>query len=155
MAGPASDRAAQPRILGKTIEITGYPLTMVLAEKIVTMMQRGTANTRWRDDFFDVCTLTHQHQHPLNDDELRESMSTVANHRQAGLVPLEETLVGSPLLASRSPLPAQPKWVAWRRRRRLEDRLTENFADVLTASVFSPIRPSPTRARTSPGDRKP
>jgi nucleotidyltransferase AbiEii toxin of type IV toxin-antitoxin system len=87
MARPASDRAAQPRILGGTIEITGYPFTMSLAEKIVTMMQRGTANTRWRDDFFDACTLTHQHQHPLNDDELRESMSTVANHRQAGLVP--------------------------------------------------------------------
>lgn len=117
-----------PRILGGTIEITGYPLTMVLAEKIVTMMQRGTANTRWRD-FVDVYTLTRQHS--LNGDELHESMTTVANHRKAELVPLEETLVGFPLLA-------QPKWAAWRRRQRLEHRLPENFADVLAAvSVFA------------------
>ena len=65
-------------------------------------------------------------------------MTTVADHRQAELVPLEETLVGFPLPASRCPLLAQPKWAAWRRRRRLEHRLPGNFADVLTAvSVFA------------------
>lgn len=31
---------------------------MVLAEKLVTAVQRGTANTRWRD-FADVYLLTH------------------------------------------------------------------------------------------------
>ncbi|MBR7824701.1 nucleotidyl transferase AbiEii/AbiGii toxin family protein [Actinospica sp. MGRD01-02] len=46
---PAPRPVELPRILGGTLEITGYPLSMVLAEKIVTMMQRGTANTRWRD----------------------------------------------------------------------------------------------------------
>jgi hypothetical protein len=46
-----------PRILGGTIEITGYPLTMVLAEKIVTMVLRGTVNTR-RRAFVDVNTST-------------------------------------------------------------------------------------------------
>ena len=40
------------------------------------MMQRGTANTRWRD-FVDVYALTRQHS--LNGGELHESMITVAN----------------------------------------------------------------------------
>jgi len=110
---PAPRPVELPRILGGTIEITGYPLTMVLAEKIVTMMQRGTANTLTR-------------QHALNGDELHESMTTVANHRQAELVPLEQALVGFPSLA-------QPKWAAWRRRQRLDDRVPESFSELLTA----------------------
>ncbi|MBS2967058.1 nucleotidyl transferase AbiEii/AbiGii toxin family protein, partial [Actinocrinis puniceicyclus] len=40
---PAPQRIVLPKILGGTMELTGYPLTMVLAEKIVTMMQRTTA----------------------------------------------------------------------------------------------------------------
>ncbi|GMA36846.1 hypothetical protein GCM10025876_30500 [Demequina litorisediminis] len=35
------------------IRLLGYPLTMVLSQKIVTMVDRGEANTRWRD-FADV-----------------------------------------------------------------------------------------------------
>ncbi|TDO40131.1 hypothetical protein C8E87_3840 [Paractinoplanes brasiliensis] len=34
---------------GGELAINGYPLPMVYAEKIVTMLERGTANTRWRD----------------------------------------------------------------------------------------------------------
>jgi hypothetical protein len=34
---------------------------MVLAEKIITAVQRGTANTRWRD-FVDVYLLTGAHR---------------------------------------------------------------------------------------------
>jgi len=117
-----------PRILGGTIEITGYPLTMVLAEKIVTMMQRGTANTRWRD-FVDVYTLTREHS--LNGGELHTSMTTVANHRQAELVPLEEALFGFPPLA-------QPKWAARHRKQRIEHQVPENFADLFTAvNIFA------------------
>lgn len=120
---PAPQRIVLPKILGGTMELTGYPLTMVLAEKIVTMMQRTTANTRWRD-FVDVYTLTRQH--PLDSDELHDSMTTVANHRQAALTPLAEALDGYPDIA-------QPKWAAWRRRQQLDTRVPENFTEVLTA----------------------
>lgn len=34
---------------GGEIVVRGYPLAMVHAEKIVTALVRGTANTRWRD----------------------------------------------------------------------------------------------------------
>jgi hypothetical protein len=35
-----------PRLLGGVITVTGFPLSMVLAEKIVTALQRGSVNTR-------------------------------------------------------------------------------------------------------------
>jgi hypothetical protein len=69
-------------------------------------------------------------QHPLNGDELHESMITVANHRQAELVPLEDVLSGFASLA-------QPKWAAWRRRQRLEHQVLESFSDLLAAIGIS------------------
>lgn len=39
-----------PRLLGGApIRLRGYRVELILAEKIVTAIQRGTANTRWRD----------------------------------------------------------------------------------------------------------
>jgi Nucleotidyl transferase AbiEii toxin, Type IV TA system len=38
-----------PRLLGQEpIQLRGYSMEMVLAEKIVTALQRGSASTRWR-----------------------------------------------------------------------------------------------------------
>lgn len=45
-----------PRLLGGTLLACCYPLTMVLAEKLVTAMERGTLNTRWRD-FVDIAAI--------------------------------------------------------------------------------------------------
>jgi hypothetical protein len=45
---PAPAVVDLPRVLGGTLRITGYPLAMVYAEKIVTAVERGLANTRWR-----------------------------------------------------------------------------------------------------------
>lgn len=42
------------------VTLLGYPLAMMLAEKIVTALDRGGRNTRWRD-FADVYTLTRLH----------------------------------------------------------------------------------------------
>lgn len=50
------------------LTLLGYPLTMVLAEKIVTAIDRGIVNTRWRD-FADVYTLSRLH--PVDAAELR------------------------------------------------------------------------------------
>ncbi|MSV86033.1 MAG: nucleotidyl transferase AbiEii/AbiGii toxin family protein, partial [Actinobacteria bacterium] len=44
---PKPEVIALPRILGGTIQILGYPVEMVIAEKLVTAIERGTANTRW------------------------------------------------------------------------------------------------------------
>lgn len=55
---PAPRTVLVPALLGgPPVEVLGYPLPMVLAEKVVTALQRGTANTRWRD-FADLWTLS-------------------------------------------------------------------------------------------------
>lgn len=49
-----------PRLLGGDLAVRGFPLEMVHAEKIVTAISRGAANTRWRD-FVDVVALAAKH----------------------------------------------------------------------------------------------
>ncbi len=48
-----------PRLLGGHLTVRGYPLEMVYAEKVLTTLERGTVNTRWRD-FADLHLLTHR-----------------------------------------------------------------------------------------------
>ena len=69
----------------------GYPLSMVFAEKIVTAVQRGTVNTRWRD-YADIALLSAAHD--VDGDELAASIDVVATHRNATLTPLDEVLAG-------------------------------------------------------------
>ncbi len=78
---PAPRLIEIPRIvpLGQpSITLLGYPLTMVLAEKIVTAVDRGESNTRWRD-FADVYSLIREQR--IDMAELRASMEAVAAYR--------------------------------------------------------------------------
>jgi hypothetical protein len=121
---PAPSTIALPRLLGGQITLTGYPLTMVHAEKIVTAVERATANTRWRD-FADVYLLSRRH--PATGNELIRAVSTVAEHREAALLPLATALNGFPQLA-------QSRWSAWRRRQDLTGTPAD-FGDLLTAVI--------------------
>ena len=110
-----------PRLLGtEPIRIIGYPVAMILAEKIVTAMQRGTANTRWRD-FVDIHALLTNAPDP---DELRTAITQVAEHRATTIRPLTETLDGYVTLA-------QSRWSAWRRNQRLDTTTPADFAALL------------------------
>ncbi len=122
---PAPQRTVLPRLLDGQIVLAGYPLSMVYAEKLVTAVQRGVANTRWRD-FADVYTLARRHD--ISGDELATAVHQVARHRQVRLLPLAQVL-------DRYPALAQQRWAAWRRKHRLNDRLPERFADVLDAVI--------------------
>ena len=53
---PAPTEAVLPLLLGGTLRLLGYPDHMVLAEKIVTAIERGEQNTRWRD-FTDIAAI--------------------------------------------------------------------------------------------------
>ncbi|MBA3808921.1 MAG: nucleotidyl transferase AbiEii/AbiGii toxin family protein [Solirubrobacterales bacterium] len=114
-----------PRLLGGEIVVRGYPLPMIHAEKIVTAVSRGTVSTRWRD-FADIYLLTRHH--PVEGAELVRSISHVAVHRQTSLAPLASVLDGYADIG-------QQRWVAWRRRQKLEDRLPERFRDVVDAAI--------------------
>jgi predicted nucleotidyltransferase component of viral defense system len=122
---PAPEPIHIPRLLdkGETIDLVGYPLAMIHAEKIVTALQRGTVNTRSRD-FADIYLLSRQH--PIDGADLEMALQAVAQHRGAHLAPLAEALAGYAEVPG-----VQSKWSAWRRRQQLDDRLPESFADVL------------------------
>jgi len=123
---PAPRLIELPRVVPldlPSMTLLGYPLTMVLAEKIVTAVDRGIANTRWRD-FADVFTLVRLH--PVDADELRTSIETVAEYRKVALAPL------LPALAPMNER-AQQKYRAWRTRSHRESELPAAFTDVLSA----------------------
>lgn len=122
---PAPTTVAVPRLRGGTpIRLSGYPVHMIHAEKIVTAVQRGTANTRWRD-FGDVWTLSCRH--PIAGADLQGALREVAQGRGVVVAPLTEVLDGYAELA-------QTRWVAWRRRSG-SDQLPEDFGGVLDAVV--------------------
>lgn len=122
---PAPRTVHLPRLLGGSITLTGYPLTMVYAEKIITALQRGTVNTRWRD-FADIHILIRRHT--TDGTELQGACAEVAAYRRVELSPLANALDGYATLG-------QARWAAWRRQQHLEDRLPFSFADVLEEVV--------------------
>lgn len=122
---PAPVLVNVPRLLGgEPLALFGYPLPMVHAEKVVTALQRGTVNTRWRD-FADMWTLSGAH--PVNGNELQTALRVVADHRSARLTRLADVLDGYATLA-------QGKWAAWRRKQQML-QLPEQFDDVLHAVI--------------------
>jgi hypothetical protein len=76
---PEPQQVILSRLLDGALLIRGYPLEMVLAEKIVTAIARGSANTRWRD-FVDIYSLVHRHTTVAA--TLRTSLDRVAQYRR-------------------------------------------------------------------------
>ncbi|NIZ90295.1 nucleotidyl transferase AbiEii/AbiGii toxin family protein [Kineococcus rubinsiae] len=102
---PAPALVTIPGILpGEQLTIMGHPLGNVIAEKTITMLQRGAANTRWRD-FLDVYALSCRQSFVA--DTVRESLERVAASRQVRL----ETIGG---LAEEFDAQAQAKYARWR-----------------------------------------
>ncbi len=120
---PAPIRTAVPVLLGdEPIDVLAYPKSMVVAEKLVTALQRGRASTRWRD-FADLFVLVPG---DLIEDEVIEALRAVASHRGVALKPLAGVLAGMPK-------EAQARWATWRKRQGAQDRVPEDFAAVLDA----------------------
>lgn len=128
---PAPTEAELPLLLGGTLRLLGYPDFMVLAEKIVTAIDRGDQNTRWRD-FVDIAAITGTRNIQYSDQ--RGALDTVARYRQVALEALEPLLEGMRDLAQR-------KWTLWRRKQRLETSTPERFSDLIAecASFADPV----------------
>ncbi len=119
---PAPQQVQIPALLGgPPVQLLGYPLPMVLAEKIVTALQRGSANTRWRD-FADLWTLSRTQD--CDGTDLQASLATVAAHRLTPLEPLGPALDGYASLA-------QGRWALWHGRQHLTMPLPQRFGDLL------------------------
>jgi len=122
---PAPARTEVPRLLGGVVQLMGYPDHMVLAEKIVTAVERGTANTRWRD-FVDIAALMRTRR--IRQSDLAPAIEQVAAYRGIELQPLDVALDG---LAD----VAQTRWTQWRRKQRLETSTPLQFQELLDQIV--------------------
>ena len=128
---PPAAMVRVPRLLGgEALELPGYSLTMILAEKLVTAIQRGAANTRWRD-FADIVTLARGHT--LDAEALMASMGAVLEHRVVKPRPLAQVLAGFDESG-------QVGWARWRAKVRPGDELPESFA-VLLREVYALVDP--------------
>jgi predicted nucleotidyltransferase component of viral defense system len=119
---PKPTTTALPLLLGGEIEVMAYPLAMILAEKIVTAVDRGAANTRWRD-FFDVARIAESQK--VDGSDLAVAMGTVSAYRSVELRPLSKVLEGMTATA-------QTKWAIWRRKQRIESESPKEFSDLLS-----------------------
>ncbi len=114
-----------PALLGGSVTVLGHPMITVIAEKTVTIVQRGTTSTRWRD-FADVRSLARTWSFTAGD--LWQAASLVAGHRHATLVPIGTVTEGYELVA-------QTKWAAWARKNAMLEIVDSQFGDQLAAVV--------------------
>jgi hypothetical protein len=120
--GPAE--ISLPRLLEQEpIRLRGYPMEMVLAEKIVTALERGSASTRWRD-FADIFAITGRLTFKAKD--IRQALQAVADYRDIELANLDDALEGYAAIG-------QARWAAWRSRIQLTDVTPEDFGGALEA----------------------
>lgn len=120
---PAPVEVSYPALLQEPFELVGYPLETVLAEKIVTMVDRGDATTRDRD-FADVYVLTGRHE--VDAEQLAAAIRATGAHRGSDLRPLRSVLVD--LATAR-----QPDWTRFLARSGLDDSAPTSFAEAIRA----------------------
>lgn len=127
---PAPKMVTLPRILGDPIEVLGYGPEMVIAEKAVTILERGVSSTRWRD-YVDIVQLFRQ---GVDTEALFQASDAVARYRGVDLRPVASLLEGYGTLM-------QDKWAAWRHKHQLqrmsEERLDDQIA--LVAGFVDPV----------------
>lgn len=127
---PAPRTVRLDRILGEPVHILGYAPETIVAEKGVTILERGIASTRWRD-YVDIVQIAER---GIDADELLRSARAVARYRGVLLEPVAPRLAGYAAIG-------QAKWSAWRRKERLESvsepELGEQVARV--AAVLDPV----------------
>ncbi|GAB3714347.1 nucleotidyl transferase AbiEii/AbiGii toxin family protein [Nocardiopsis nanhaiensis] len=142
---PSPKPVKVPRILGDEIEMLGYAPETTVAEKGVTILERGIASTRWRD-FIDIVQLAAQHG--LDEEQLLESARAVARYRKVGLGPVSPVVEGYGAVG-------QTKWKAWRRKEGVEDISEASLDDQMAkvAEVIDPVfshGPGTANTKTSP-----
>ena len=64
----------------RSISVLAYNLETVFAEKMETILSRGTTTTRMRD-YYDIHILTSLHEDDLDDDILKKAFKETAVHR--------------------------------------------------------------------------
>ncbi|MGH8882188.1 MAG: nucleotidyl transferase AbiEii/AbiGii toxin family protein [Stackebrandtia sp.] len=102
-----------------------------MADKGVTILERGITSTRWRD-YIDIVQLAEVH--PVDAQQLLVSAPAVARYRKVELGPIARAVVGYGETG-------QARWAAWRRKEQLEEISEANLDDqmVKVAAVLDPV----------------
>ncbi|MFW6600038.1 nucleotidyl transferase AbiEii/AbiGii toxin family protein [Propionibacteriaceae bacterium Y2011] len=127
---PAPRQVHIDRVLGEPIALLGYAPETTIAEKGVTILERGITSTRWRD-YVDIVQLARQ---GIDADGLLRSARAVAGYRGVTLEPIAPLVVGYGRIG-------QAKWAAWRRKERLEAVCEADLDQqmALLASYLDPV----------------
>lgn len=83
----------------RTIEVLAYNLETILAEKLETIISRGTTNTRMRD-FYDIYILTKLQTDNINKKLLVEALNKTAKKRETLALFDNKDLIVSEILSS-------------------------------------------------------
>jgi hypothetical protein len=118
---PHAQLVTIPQILGGEFTLMGHPPETVVAEKAVTILQRGATSTRWRD-YMNLRSLALSRS--FGAATLRMVIEEVAKHRKVELSAPSELLAGHDELA-------QQKWAAWRMKTDVEDITLAVLSDQL------------------------
>jgi hypothetical protein len=96
---PSPIQVTIDRILGEPITLLGYAPETIIAEKGVTILERGITSTRWRD-YVDIVQLGRR---GIDPNELLRAARAVARYRGVTLGPVAHHLAGYGAVA-------QAKW---------------------------------------------
>lgn len=128
---PPPETVTVPRVLGESIKMLGYAPETTVAEKGVTILERGTTSTRWRD-YVDIVQLATEHG--IDNDVLLNSARAVARYRQVELRPVVDSVDGYADIG-------QTKWAAWRRKEGVQDISEEQLEDQMAkvVAILDPV----------------
>ncbi|HWM04068.1 MAG TPA: nucleotidyl transferase AbiEii/AbiGii toxin family protein, partial [Actinophytocola sp.] len=99
--------------------------------KGVTILERGTTSTRWRD-YVDIVGLANTYG--VDSAVLLDSARAAARYRQVELRPVATLVEGYAEIG-------QAKWAAWRRKEGVEDVSEENLDDQMAKviAIWDPV----------------
>ena len=128
---PAPIDIDYPSLLDTSFVLRGYPIATVIAEKAVTLMERGETNTRERD-VADIVVLARRHR--PDDDELAAAITATASYRDAHVQPIRDAVRELGALRQRS-------WETFVERAGLVGSVPENYTDALdeVATLVDPL----------------
>ncbi len=128
---PAPSLVAVPRIMGSPIVMLGYAPETVVAEKAVTILERGITSTRWRD-FVDIVQIARVHG--VDGEVMLSAARAVARYRGVQLRATADVVTGYGAVG-------QTKWAAWRRKEGLQEVSEPDLDEQLSrvAQIVDPL----------------
>ena len=135
---PGPGTISLPTLLdGPAVDILGYPVVTVLAEKLGTAVQLGEADTRIRD-YVDLYNLTGSH--PLEFPPTRAALLATAAHRRITLRPVSTAIGQFPAPGPAPTAPTAPALAPMAK-----------TCPMVSPSSYPPSSASLTRSFTAPG----